>query len=202
MMGLDDIVLSFAISVGAGYVPNIINKIQGDKTLEDKINDCFNKALKKWDVSQDTRDLLNCKSLKYYTELKDFITDKSKGIHPKIKELLHLWVMELRSDELCSNFIIMQQQELANDKLNDILSILNDDISLKISDLSRKNDNIQESLTKILSYIQNGNHSITLGVKGILDGIITELIESLKLNTAKCIINERNYILYCTNGFV
>lgn len=190
MMGLDDIVLSFAISVGAGYVPNIINKIQGDKTLEDKINDCFNKALKKWDISQDTRDLLNCKSLKYYTELKDFITDKSKGIHPKIKELLHLWVMELRSDELCSNFIIMQQQELANDKLNDILSILNDDISLKISDLSRKNDNIQESLTKILSYIQNGNHSITLGVKGILDGIITELIESLKLNTAKCIINE------------
>lgn len=82
--------------------------------------------------------MLNCKSLKYYTELKDFITDKSKGIHPKIKELLHLWVMELRSDELCSNFIIMQQQELANDKLNDILSILNDDISLKISDLSRK----------------------------------------------------------------
>lgn len=63
MMGLDDIVLSFAISVGAGYVPNIINKIQGDKTLEDKINDCFNKALKKWDVSQDTRDLLNCKWL-------------------------------------------------------------------------------------------------------------------------------------------
>lgn len=51
MMGLDDIVLSFAISVGAGYVPNIINKIQGDKTLEDKINDCFNKALKKWDIS-------------------------------------------------------------------------------------------------------------------------------------------------------
>jgi len=95
MMGLDDIVLSFAISVGAGYVPNIINKIQGDKTLEDKINDCFNKALKKWDVSQDTRDLLNCKSLKYYTELKDFITDKSKGIHPKIKELLHLLFMHI-----------------------------------------------------------------------------------------------------------
>lgn len=47
MMGLDDIFLSFAISVGAGYVPNILNRIQGDKTLEDKINDCFKKALKK-----------------------------------------------------------------------------------------------------------------------------------------------------------
>lgn len=182
MMGLDDIVLSFVISVGAGYVPNIINKIQGDKTLEDKINDCFNKALKKWDVSQDTRDLLNCKSLKYYTELKDFITDKSKGIHPKIKELLHLWVMELKSDELCSNFIIMQRQELMNDRLNDISSLLNDDISLKINNLSR-------DVTDILSIIRNGSHSV-LGVKGILAGIITELIESLKFNTAKCVINE------------
>lgn len=68
MMGLDDIFLSFAISVGAGYVPNILNRIQGDKTLEDKINDCFKKALKKWNVSQDIRNSLNCESLKYYTE--------------------------------------------------------------------------------------------------------------------------------------
>ena len=182
MMGLDDIFLSFAISVGAGYVSNILNRIQGDKTLEDKINDCFKKALKKWNVSQDIRNSLNCESLKYYTELKDFITDKSKGIHPKIKELLHLWVKELKSDKLCSNFIIMQRQELADEKLNDILSLLNDDISLKLDNLSREMNNI-------LSIIRNESHSV-LGVKGILDGIITELIESLKFNTARCVINE------------
>lgn len=58
MMGIDDMAVSFAISVGAGYVPNIISLIKGDVTLNDKIDKCFKKALDKWDVSNETRQVM------------------------------------------------------------------------------------------------------------------------------------------------
>ena len=55
MMGLDDIMISFAVSVGAGIVNNLIEDIRSNKDLDARMNKCFNNALNKWEVSQETR---------------------------------------------------------------------------------------------------------------------------------------------------
>ena len=65
MMGLDDIMISFAVSVGAGIVNNLIEDIRSNKDLDARMNKCFNNALNKWEVSQETRNILHSESLKY-----------------------------------------------------------------------------------------------------------------------------------------
>lgn len=64
MMGLDDIMISFVVSVGAGIATNLIEEIKSDKNLESRMNKCFNNALQKWEVSQETREVLCSDSLK------------------------------------------------------------------------------------------------------------------------------------------
>lgn len=46
MMGLDDIMISFAVSVGAGIATNLIEDIRSNKNLDARMNKCFNNALK------------------------------------------------------------------------------------------------------------------------------------------------------------
>lgn len=85
MMGFDDILISFAVSVGAGIATNLIDDIRNNKDLDARMNNCFNKALQKWEVSQETRKVLHSDSLKYYTDLEAFLTDSAKGKNPKTK---------------------------------------------------------------------------------------------------------------------
>ena len=103
MMTFDEIVMNFAISVGAGLATNLIE----NSSLDSRINDCFKRALDNWEVSQVTRDSMKNKPLVYYTDLKNYIVNPERGINPKIKELLKLWVKELNNDSLCYNFIIV-----------------------------------------------------------------------------------------------
>lgn len=194
MMVFDDIVISFAISIGAGYVPSIIAKIKGDKTLEERINICFKKALSNWNVSPETRELLKCDSLKYYTELRDYLNDTAKGRHPKIKELLRLWIKEMQNDELCHNFIIQHKQELASCKLNEVLSLLKREVSSMLNEISSKQDSMQMSLNKILAEVQllgqSDNKNLAPNIMAILNGAVTTLIENLKVDSARKVINE------------
>ena len=46
-MGLDDIMISFSVSVGAGIVNNLIEDIRSNKDLDARMNKCFNNALNK-----------------------------------------------------------------------------------------------------------------------------------------------------------
>ena len=77
MMGLDDIMISFAVSVGAGIVNNLIEDIRSNKDLDARMNKCFNNALNKWEVSQETRNILHSESLKYYPDLAIFLSEPS-----------------------------------------------------------------------------------------------------------------------------
>lgn len=193
-MGFDDMAVSFAISIGAGYVPSIIAKIKGDKTLEDRINICFKKALSNWNVSQETRELLKCDTLKYYTELQGYLNDTAKGRHPKIKELLRFWIKEMQNDELCCNFIIQHKQELADCKLNEVLSLLKGEVSLMLSEISNKQDSMQMCLNEIFAKVQllgqSGNQNLAPNIMAILNGAVTTLIENLKVDSARKVINE------------
>ena len=200
-MGLDDIMISFAVSVGAGIATNLIENIRSNKDLDARMNKCFNNALNKWEVSQETRNNLHCESLKFYPDLATFLSNPAKGINPKIKELLRLWIKEMQNDEVCTNYIISHKQDVANCKLNEVFVLLKNDIQTAIvkiaegqeSILSNQNVMINdlESLKAQLQTLKQDtttNHAPNLLV--LLRGSIAGMIEDLKLTTGRRVIEE------------
>lgn len=187
MMVFDDIVISFAISIAANAATNVISSIRSDKTLEDKINACFRKALKKWDMPQETRDNMRFSSIKFYTDLEEYLKNPAQGIHPKIKELLDLWVGEMKNDAVCYQFILSCKQEVQGQKIDSILSALNEEMSPKI-------DNVKEMLQQVLGEVQKLNTgtdpALDAKIEGILNGAVASFIEALKLESARKVIRE------------
>ncbi len=198
MMGFDDIMISFAVSVGAGIATNLIEDISSNKDLDARMNKCFNNALNKWEVSQETRNNLHSESLKFYPDLAIFLSDPAKGINPKIKELLRLWIKEMQNDEVCTNYIISHKQDVVNCKLNDVLDLLKNDILTTINkmterqeDMLRKQDDMMEFLrTQIQTLTKDGTIDQAKKLIALLRGSIAELIEDLKLTTGRRIIEE------------
>ena len=198
MMGLDDIMISFAVSVGAGIATNLIEDIRSNKNLDARMNKCFNNALNKWEVSQETRNNLHSESLKFYSDLAVFLSDPAKGINPKIKELLHLWIKEIQNDEICANYIISHKQDVTNSKLNDVLVSLKNDILTTINiiaerqeNMLKKQDDMMEFLrTQMQALTKDGSIDQTKKLIALLRGSIAELIEDLKLTTVRRVIEE------------
>ncbi len=200
-MGLDDIMISFAVSVGAGIATNLIEEIRSNKDLDARMNKCFNNALNKWEVSQETRNNLHSESLKFYPDLATFLSDPAKGINPKIKDLLRLWIKEMQNDEVCTNYIISHRQDVANCKLNEVLVLLKNDIQTAINKIAEGQENMLSNQNVIINNLESlkaqlqtlkqdttTNHAPNLLV--LLRGSIAEMIENLKLTTAKRIIEE------------
>lgn len=194
MMEFDEIIINFAINIGAGLIPELINHIKSNKNLEDRINNAFQKALNRWEVSQELRNLLHCDALRYYSDLKDYLGDNQKARHPKTNELLKLWVQEMRNDDLCMNFIAMHKLDISNCKLNEVLETIKIEIKNKLNDIQEttsrtweKTKHIEEILTKLQG---KDKEEIKENLLNTLDGLIASLIEELKLDTACKIINE------------
>lgn len=194
MMGIDDIVINFAISVGAGFVPAIIEKIRSNKNLEDHINKTFQKALDKWEVSQETEKLLQHDALKYFTDLKDYLGNNKRACHPEINDFLRLWVQEMMNDDVCMRFIILWKQEVSAFKLDDIHEILKNDI-ISQQNIINKNtqttlDDTKEILEIVKSLQKQNIEELSQSLRSIMDDIIVSLIEELKVDTACKILNE------------
>ncbi len=198
MMGLDDIMISFAVSVGAGIATNMIEDIRSNKDLDARINKCFNNALNKWEVSQETRNNLHGESLRFYTDLAIFLSEPAKGINPKIKDLLRLWIKEMQNDEVCTNYLNSHKQDVANCKLNDVLVLLKNDIMTTINRIAegqesmlRKQDDMMEFLRiQMQSLTKDGTIDQAKKLIALLRGSIADLIENLKLTTCRRVIEE------------
>ena len=188
-MGLDDIGISFVVSLVANIATNVFS---GNKKLESKINDCFCKALEKWEMPQETRDKMKFCSIKLYSDLKVYLENPSQGIHPKVKELLQLWVNEMSKDLDCRSFITSFKLDIHNKKLNDILSVLNYEYKPKIDGLSQQVESIQESIQHLMFQLNQSNTDEVLVTKieSFIRGVVESLIESLKLDSARRIISE------------
>lgn len=200
-MGFDDIMISFAVSVGAGIATNILEDIKSNKDLDSRMNKCFNTALKKWEVSQETRELLYGKSLSYYTDLVNFLSEPTKGKNPKIKELLQLWIIEMHNDVVCSNFVNSHKQDIANCKLNDILVLLKNDLLTTIKGIEAKQDillskqedmmSLMDSLmAKVQTLKKDEPINYASNLIALIRGSIAEMIDNLKLTTAKRVLEE------------
>lgn len=183
-------VTNFAFSLISGNLPNIISKIKGNKDVGGRIEQCFYQALNKWDISEETKNNFHYDKLKHYNELHSFLTNPERGIHPKTKELLRLWVHEMYNDEVCSNFIIMHKQELTNCKLDSVFEALKDELCPKVDKLLEGQEQILDFMKKLSCQTIDKDGNLISCLMSLLDGAIASMIEEMNMDSALRLLNE------------
>lgn len=132
--------------------------------------------------------------VKHYTDLKSYLTDKSKGIHPKTKELLRLWVEELKNDDSCMMFMISHKQEIIESKIDSALNTLKYDILGKLDSVLDKQSNMSDKIDQVISMLSadkaSGDLVVATKIESLLNGVIRDLIEELRVYTAYRIVDE------------
>ena len=181
-------VIKFAFSLISGNLPNIISKIKGNKELEERIEQCFFQALNKWDISEETKNILQYDKLKHYNELQTFLTNPEHGVHPKTKELLRLWVDEMYNDEICSNFIIIHKQELTNCKLDSVYETIKDELCPKVDKLLEGQEELKEMMKQIVR--SSSDNNLKQNIMSLLNGTIASMIEEMNMDSALRLLNE------------
>lgn len=142
-------ILSTAISFVISYVANCLPI--PTKGFDKKLESCYHRALKKWNVPQEVKDNAKSDMSKHLIGLREIITHTSKGHHPKECELLHFWAEEILGDPDCNQFISANQHEIMQIemqkgflKVEDVLDALNlqkkelEKISQKVQLLSHR----------------------------------------------------------------
>lgn len=105
-------VISFIVSMLSDLVPAIKEKVERNKSLSEKIDDCLMRAIDRWDVTEDLKRSIRFQPIRYKILLKNYIQHPEKGIHPKDKELLKLWTDVILSDGDCSAFVLSFKEDL------------------------------------------------------------------------------------------
>lgn len=105
-------VISFIVSLLSDLVPAIKEKVERNKSLSEKIDDCLMRAIDRWDVTEDLKRSTRLQPFRYKILLKNYIQHPEKGIHPKDKELLKLWTDVILSDGDCSAFVLSFKEDL------------------------------------------------------------------------------------------
>lgn len=173
---------SFVISLIAGFGNSFIDSVVYNKSLEKRIKDCFRRAVDRWNVAEDIKDCVKAKEFEYFSDLENYLKNPAKGIHPKLGELLRLWIDELRNDQICYDFIIENKNDILNCKLNDAQRVLKEEV---LSSL----DTIRENNQQLLA----GQEMLLVGQQTLADGM-KKLLE-LK-NTVPNVNQEGEVTLY------
>ncbi|MBD5350284.1 MAG: ATP-binding protein [Bacteroides sp.] len=164
-MDFIDLASSFVISLIAGLGNSAIDRVVDNKSLEKRIKICFHKAVKQWDVSKDVKDSVKIKELEHFLELEKYLKNPAKGTHPKLGELLRLWIDELRNDQICYNFIIENKTDILNYGLNDAQKILKEEVLSSLNDLRESNQQLLARQDELLV----GQQTIAHGMKKLLE---------------------------------
>ena len=153
-----DIIVNFAISFLAGYLPMFGNKDDVMSHLEK----CYKKALGKWNVSQETRELMSDNMLDQLPQLQKYIKDKRKGINPKTKELIVAWLQEIHCDSNCLEYISSFQTDIINYKLDEYFENLkseildcNSDVLNALKEQRISIDKIPQKMIEAVSIVEN-----------------------------------------------
>lgn len=152
---------SFLISLIAGLGNSVIDRVVNNKSLAKRISNCFLKAVDRWDVAEDVKEGVKVKELERFSDLEIYFKNPAKGINPKIGELLKLWIDELRTDQICYDFIIENKIDILNCKLNDAQRVF------------------KEAFLSSLDALRDGNQQLLAGQKVLLDGQQT-IADSMK----------------------
>ena len=193
-MELNTILLDFAMSLISGRTYEWLKNVNGNNTVNDRINTCFQKALNKWDMPASVRESIYNNPIKYYSDLEMFLNRSHKGMHPKIAELIHLWVSEMLNEPICTQYIFLHRQELEIDEIRALRHQLEDVIRDNVSSTKEGIENIDKNVKEILTFLRDNqsisNNDPSEKILTLLNGILLDLIEKLKVTSALKIIYE------------
>lgn len=147
-MGPGEIALNLVISYIAGCIPT---PHRGRMDIEEKMDECFERALDKWKVAQCVKDGARKDKQHYMLGLKEIVTHQSKGRHPYECDLLRLCAAEIDGDETCSSFLsahredfIILEMQKSLMKADEVL----DAVRLQKEDLKRIEGKLQQLLNR------------------------------------------------------
>ena len=123
-----DFVLGVLASLVANVVPAVHDAVKRNKTLQEKLFDCLKKAVDRWSVPKELQQSTLLEPVRLTSKLKDYIEHPEKGMHPKDKELMRLWVEAIMADGDCSEYISSIKEDLIlanqNEGFKQVLSLL------------------------------------------------------------------------------
>lgn len=198
MIGIDDILISFAISVAAGNVPTIKSLIKIE-SLQDRLDSCFKKALNRWTKDKDVQNVMRHNLPKHINDLKKYIEDSNCGMNPMMRQLMQSWIDEMRNDEVCCHFLLSHKQDMLTVKLDNYAELLKTELMQPIQtilDEQKEQTHITDKILKQLNDLQENlnsakdNKVLIASLLSLLNGSIASLIEELKTDTATLLLNE------------
>ena len=104
--------VSFILSLLSIMVPAIKERVESNKSLSEKIDDCLERAIDRWSASEVLKKSTRLEPIRYKVQLKEYILHPEKGIHPLDKELLQLWADAIMADGDCSAFVLSLKEDL------------------------------------------------------------------------------------------
>lgn len=129
-----ELILSFIISYLANNIPTVkeaVGYLGKNTTLEKELEECYQKALKKWCKNDGIRRSMSIRMFRNLEDLKKYLVREE---HIDERELLELWAEELRNSTICYNFIIEQKIDAVYDEAHQN--------SIILTRLDRKTDEI------------------------------------------------------------
>ena len=87
-------------------------KLERNRSLSDKIDDCLMRAIERWNAPEELKQSVRLEPIQYKSRLKEYLLHPEVGIHPLEKELLRLWVESIISDADCSAFVLSLKEDL------------------------------------------------------------------------------------------
>lgn len=197
MMGIDDMMVSFALSYIAGNVPQVKGWLERNKGLQAEIDKCYERALKRWSVNSGVRDIERSRQSLHFAELKDVLAGKEPSVGGYV-ELVRLWIEELRKSETCYNFILEHKSDLLAIKIDEgfvqVVQALTENRQ-ELQEFREENRAQHEQLMAMLNDIKAGLGNITENeictkIHQMLDGVVAQMIESLRLTSAQEVLEE------------
>lgn len=198
MMGLDDIAVSFAISYIAGAIPGLKGWLIKNKDFEDRLDDSYQKALKKWTVNEGIINNQTSRMYGHLSKLKEYLLMKPTDRPKDIDKLIALWADELRNDQLCYDFIVENKVDFIDTKLDNYYTDLKNSIGSQLDTIQEgvasngiKLDNLHQQIQQIYQVLHNGNAEEQIKfIKNILETTVKSLVNSLHVSTALSVINK------------
>lgn len=105
-------VVGFIFSILVEVRSIVREKLERNRSLSDKIDDCLMRAIERWNAPEELKQSVRIEPIQYKSRLKEYLQHPEKGIHPLEKELLRLWAESIISDADCSAFVLSLKEDL------------------------------------------------------------------------------------------
>ncbi len=165
-----EFILGILASVVANNLPTIRELVERNKTLQQRLDDCFKKAVERWSAPQELKQSTLLEPIRFTSKLKDYIEHPERGMHSLDKELMRLWVEAIMGDADCSTYILSIKDDLIlaiqKDGFQNVLEHLEkmmqeqNEASHKINDLWRRGGKTVKQFWDEVSIFEKGEKQL------------------------------------------